>query len=89
MMIIMYMVYDNNNNNNNNSNNNNKNDIENNNNDDINNNVNDDRETLTELEAHLHKLEEDLKNKQLALSLDLRFFCYVQLHFLQSSRFNF
>jgi hypothetical protein len=32
------------------------------------------RETLTELEAHLHKLEEDHKNKQLALSLDLRYF---------------
>ena len=31
------------------------------------------RETLTELEAHLHKLEEDHKNKQLALSLDTRF----------------
>ena len=30
------------------------------------------RETLTELEAHLHKLEEDHKNKQLALSLDTR-----------------
>ncbi len=30
------------------------------------------RETLTELEAHLHKLEEDHKNKQLALSLDQR-----------------
>lgn len=30
------------------------------------------RETLTELEAHLHKLEEDHKNKQLALSLDSR-----------------
>ena len=30
------------------------------------------RETLTELEAHLHKLEEDHKNKQLALSLDAR-----------------
>ncbi len=32
------------------------------------------RETLTELEAHLHKLEEDHKNKQLASSLDLRYF---------------
>ena len=31
------------------------------------------RETLTELEAHLHKLEEDHKNKQLALALDTRF----------------
>jgi len=31
------------------------------------------RETLTELEAHLHQLEEDHKNKQLALSLDLRY----------------
>jgi hypothetical protein len=31
------------------------------------------RETLTELEAHLHKLQEDHKNKQLALSLDLRY----------------
>jgi len=30
------------------------------------------RETLTELEAHLHKLEEDHKNKQLALALDTR-----------------
>merc|ERR1711962_336142 len=30
------------------------------------------RETLTELEAHLHKLEVDHKNKQLALSLDTR-----------------
>jgi len=30
------------------------------------------RETLTELEAHLHKLEEDHQNKQLALSLDTR-----------------
>jgi len=30
------------------------------------------RETLTELEAHLHKLEEDHRNKQLALSLDTR-----------------
>ena len=28
---------------------------------------------MTELEAHLHKLEEDHKNKQLALSLDTRF----------------
>ena len=31
------------------------------------------RETLTELEAHLHKLEEDHRNKQLALSLDTRY----------------
>merc|ERR1711936_957385 len=30
------------------------------------------RETLTELEAHLHKLEEDHRNKQLALALDTR-----------------
>merc|ERR1711936_526559 len=30
------------------------------------------RETLTELEAHLHKLEEDHKNKQLALALHSR-----------------
>merc|ERR1712226_982122 len=30
------------------------------------------RETLTELEAHLHKLEEDHRDKQLALALDTR-----------------
>ena len=27
---------------------------------------------MTELEAHLHKLEEDHRNKQLALALDTR-----------------
>ena len=37
------------------------------------------RETLTELEAHLHKLEEDHKNKQLALALDTRLVGVIRL----------
>ena len=37
------------------------------------------RETLTELEAHLHKLEEDHKNKQLALALDTRLVTNINL----------
>ena len=35
------------------------------------------RETLTELEAHLHKLEEDHRNKQLALALDTRLVTFI------------
>ena len=45
------------------------------------------RETLTELEAHLHKLEEDHKNKQLALSLDSRFkFKLLFMIFMHSNK---
>lgn len=34
---------------------------------------------MTELEAHLHKLEEDHKNKQLALALDTRLVTNINL----------
>ena len=43
---------------------------------------------MTELEAHLHKLEEDHRNKQLALALDTRLVRLVIMYQLSSEFFS-